>query len=165
MADNTINVFWKTTGMSRFVTSHLEILDKTKRQPWKSCKIVWHFLGMKPNSLWLFLDCPWKFYLFLIYPQEIPHVISSTFLENPSPRIANFVTSLEKTNYWSWDTRDKNFEYFLFGLSICYLYFHHFLSFIYLVSTWRKLPNFKFLNSLEINFIVPKQIFFLIYST
>ena len=42
----------KTTEISRFVISPLEILDKTKLFiPKKSCKIIWHLLRMKPNSL------------------------------------------------------------------------------------------------------------------
>ena len=82
-----------TTGISRFVTLSLESLDEAKLHPWKSCKIVWHILGMKLNYLWFFLNCPWKFYLFLIEPQETPYAISSIFLENPSPGKANFMTS------------------------------------------------------------------------
>ena len=47
-----------------------------------------------------FFYCPWKFYLFLVFPQKSTHCISSIFLENTSPGIANLMTSLEQTNYW-----------------------------------------------------------------
>ena len=40
---------WKTTRISRFVILPLKMLDKTKLFiPKKSCKIIWHLLGMKP---------------------------------------------------------------------------------------------------------------------
>ena len=76
--------FWKkTTGISRFVISPLEILHKTKLFIKKSCKIIWYLLGMKPNSLWIlsllplenfsyFLFSPRKFYIvFLQYSWRI----------------------------------------------------------------------------------------------
>ena len=57
--------FWKkTTEISRFVISPLEILVKTKLFILKkSCKIIWHILGMNPKSLWFFLYCPWRLLL------------------------------------------------------------------------------------------------------
>ena len=54
-------LFWKKHWNFHFVIWPFEILHKTKLYPWKSCKIVWHLLGMKPKSLWFFLVCPWKF--------------------------------------------------------------------------------------------------------
>ena len=55
-------LFWKkATGISRFVVSPLEILNKTKLFiPNKSCKIIWHLLEMKPNSLCFFSLLPLK---------------------------------------------------------------------------------------------------------
>ena len=61
----------KTTGISRFVISPLEILDKIKLFiPKKSCKIIWHLLGMKPNSLWFFLYYLDNFSYFLFSPRK-----------------------------------------------------------------------------------------------
>ena len=45
-----------TAGISRLVISPMEILDKTKLFiPKKSCKIIWHLLGMKTNSFLFFV--------------------------------------------------------------------------------------------------------------
>ena len=50
-----------TAGISRFVISPMEILDKTKVFiPKKSCKIIWHLLGMKLNSFLFFYFLPLK---------------------------------------------------------------------------------------------------------
>ena len=49
-----------TAGISKPVISPMEILDKTKLFiPEKSCKIIWHLLGTKPNSfLFYFFFAP-----------------------------------------------------------------------------------------------------------
>ena len=48
-----------TAGISRLVISPMEILDKTKLFiPKKSCKIMWHLLGLKPNSFLFFYFLP-----------------------------------------------------------------------------------------------------------
>ena len=50
-----------TAGISRLVISPMEILDKTKLFiPKKSCKIIWHLLGMKPNSFLFLYFLPLK---------------------------------------------------------------------------------------------------------
>ena len=54
-----------TAGISRFVISPMEILDKTKLFiPKKSCKIIWHLLGMKPNSFLFFVPENCSYFLF-----------------------------------------------------------------------------------------------------
>ena len=91
--------------------------------------------------------------LFLIQSYEIPHVISSIFMENPSPGIANFVTSLEQTNYWSWDTEENNLEYFLFEISISLLDILSSFSLFHLWGSYLKktLKPTKFCSSLWIH--------------
>ena len=68
--------FWKkATEISRFVISPLEILVKTKLFILKkSCKIIWHILGMKPKSLWFFLYCPWRLLLLRDNPRKF-HIV------------------------------------------------------------------------------------------
>ena len=68
--------FWKkTTEISRFVISPLEILVKTKLFILKkSCKTIWHILGMKPKSLWFFLYCPWRLLLLRDNPGKF-HIV------------------------------------------------------------------------------------------
>ena len=66
-------------------------------------KILQNYMAPIENEakfLMIFSLLPLKFFLFLVLPQEVLHCISSISLENPSPGIANFVTSLEQTNYW-----------------------------------------------------------------
>ena len=82
-----------TTGISRFVTLPLEILDKTKLDPRKLFEIgtSWGFGDQNPRSLQILRD------FFLIVPEKFDlYPISSIFPENPFPGIANFKTSLEQ---------------------------------------------------------------------
>ena len=54
---------------SRFVISPMEMLDKTKLFiPKKSCKIIWHLLGMKPNSFLFFYFLPLKIVISCLAP-------------------------------------------------------------------------------------------------
>ena len=63
---------------SRFVISPMEILDKTKLFiPKKSCKIIWHLLGMKPNSFLFFYFLPLKIVISCLAPG-----ISTLYLSN-----------------------------------------------------------------------------------
>ena len=67
----------KATGISRFVISPLEILDKTKLFiPKKSCKIIWHLLTWQWSQIlcdFFFISClaPGKSTLYLQYTWEI----------------------------------------------------------------------------------------------
>ena len=65
-------------GISRLVISPMEILDKTKLFiPKKSCKIIWHLLGMKPNSFSFFYFLPLKIVISCLAPG-----ISTLYLSN-----------------------------------------------------------------------------------
>ena len=62
------------------------------------------------------------------------------FLENLSPGIVNFMTSLKRTNYWSYDTRETNLEYFLFGKSTSLLAVYWSFSLFYSWASYLKKP-------------------------
>ena len=98
---------------------------------WEWNQILCDFLFIAPEN----------FSYFLFNPQAFPQVISSIFLENPHPGIANFMTSLQQANYWSWDTRENNLEYFLFGISISLVAIRSSFFLFYSLATWTKLWN------------------------
>ena len=77
---------WKFSGIFRFVTLLLEILEKTKLHYWKFHKILLHPLMeilvlSKYQYPWKlnmnFYYCPWKFHFFITSLLEVPHALSS----------------------------------------------------------------------------------------
>ena len=65
-------------GISRLVISPMEILDKTKLFiPKKSCKFMWHLLGMKPSSFLFFYFLSLKIVISCLAPG-----ISTLYLSN-----------------------------------------------------------------------------------
>ena len=74
---------------------------------WKWNQILCDFFFIASENFRYFLFNPSKFHISFV----------PIFLENPSPGITNFVTSFEQTNFWSWDTKENNLEYLLFGIN------------------------------------------------
>ena len=74
---------------------------------WEWNQILCDFFFIASENFRYFLFNPSKFHISFV----------PIFLENPSPGITNFVTSFEQTNFWSWDTKENNLEYLLFGIN------------------------------------------------
>ena len=118
--------------------------------PWK----LWTRQSFIPGNPAKLYDNSWEWNqvicdFFFIVLENASYLLFNprTFYFFNIPGIANFVTSVEETNYWSWDTRENNLEYFPFGISISLLasYVHNFLYFLYELATSRKLwslPSF-----------------------
>ena len=83
------------------------------------------------------------FVIFSLLPLKILVIFcstpgNSTFYFFNIPGIANFVNSIEQTNYWSWEPRKNSLEYFLFGISISLLAVCSSFSLFYLWVSYLK---------------------------
>ena len=77
----------KLPRIFKFITLPLEIPEKASfLHPWKFCKIVWHSAKTYENSIWVFLEHPWKFHFYFGWPLEFPHAFSSISREVPCPQ-------------------------------------------------------------------------------
>ena len=134
MISSTANLVWKGPDkkkMQKSVVQHF--LKKNYLNFWvcyftlgnsgqnksSSLEILQNFMTSLGNETKSFVICS-------LLPLKILVIFCSTpgnpiFYFFNIPGIANFVTSTEQKNYRSWDIRENNLEYFLFGISISLL--------------------------------------------
>ena len=93
-------------GIFRFVILPIEIPEKTSFHPWKFCKVVWHPLEIPSsktktygNSIWVFLEDPWKFHFFFNWPLEFQYAVSSVALGIPCFFLDSPINDKLKTAY------------------------------------------------------------------
>ena len=124
--NNTNKLFWKKSkwGLKiyfpepsppspqifRFVTLPLEIPEKASFYSWKFCKIVLHPLKIlrsktktHGNSMWIFLQHPWKFHALNCSPPPLPDWVFSGIAQYPipCPSFRFFVVKLKPLRIWS----------------------------------------------------------------
>ena len=123
--------FEKTSWISRFVIFPLEIWTRQSFIPGNPEKLY--------GTSWEWNQVTCDFFFIVLENVSYLSFNPRIFYFFNIPGIANYVTSVEETNYWSWDTRENNLEYFPFGISISLLAICSWFSLFYLwVSYFKK---------------------------